>query len=326
MPSPGYRWTLVSQLAVFCLTLLVVVQPVDSRASVAWTVDLQEAMTLPARPVKLADLVPGPVPESAGQTVVAAAGRPGEQHTITRNLVLRRLVEAQLADGVRFTGATACRVTFGGSQLATSAVSGRVVEQLQTWLPEASEESPPSWCEIILPEASLTVATEWHVELIKPRPLQPGRNLLGVRLVDGQRSTRLNATIICHCFGQVPRAIQDIEQGAALAETQFQWEWTDLAQLPHGVVCGRKELVGQSARRAVAAGTQLRQADLRETPLVRKGQKIDLRLFRQGVTVVVRATARQDGCRGKIITVRNELNGELMTGRVAGPGLVEWGR
>jgi flagella basal body P-ring formation protein FlgA len=326
MPWHGHKF-IPSRPVVLCtLALLTAGVPGASQAESTWTVDLPAAVTLPARPVTLADLVGAPVPSLAGQTVLAAAGRPGEQRLITRRLVLRRLVETQLAEGVRFTGATSCRVTFAGRQVTTTAVAERVAELLAAWLPAGSDEAPPSWCEVTLPEAALTVATDWSVELIRPRPLQPGRNLLGVMLVDGQRSTRLNATVICHSFGQVPRALREIAAGTALTPDHFQWEWTDLAQVPHGVVCGQEAVNGQSARRKVAADALLRQADLRETPLVRRGQMIDLRLCRLGVTVVVRATARQDGCRGKIITVRNELNGELLTGRVAGPGLVEWGR
>jgi flagella basal body P-ring formation protein FlgA len=70
----------------------------------------------------------------------------------------------------------------------------------------------------------------------------------------------------------------------------------------------------------------LRQADLRDTPLVRAGDTVDLAVQRGSVVVTVRATARQDGVLGQIVTVRNDINGKLATGRVSGPGLVEWRR
>ena len=40
----------------------------------------------------------------------------------------------------------------------------------------------------------------------------------------------------------------------------------------------------------------------------------------------VRALARQAGCLGQIIPVRNEMNGRLVNARVLGSGSVEWRR
>ena len=326
MPQRAPRQWCAAILVGSCSILLLTGGPVATAAAVAWTVDLQEHVTLLPRAITLADLVCRPVSGPARSIVLAGPGKAGGELVITRRLVLRRLVEEKLADGVRFTGAESCRVSFGGQQLETGDISGRVQDLLADWLPVTAPGAPPSWCEVTLPDDELAVTPGWQVELIRPRPLEPGRNLLAVKLVDGPQATRLNVTAICHSYGQIPRAVQDIAQDTPLTQDHCQWEWMDLAQVPHGVVCGKESLVGQSTRRAVAAGAVLRQSDLRETPLVRKGQKVDLRICRHGVTVTVRATARQDGCHGKLITVRNELNGELTTGRVTAPGLVEWGR
>lgn len=309
-----------------CLILVLTGLPVATSTAAAWTLALREHVTLPPRTITLADLVSRPIPNPAGDTVLAGSGEPGGQLVITRRLVLRRLVEEQLAEGVRFTGAESCWVRFGGQQLETSEISGRIQNLLADWLPAPAPGAPPTWCEVTPPDDKLAVTPGWQITLLRPRPLEPGRNLLTVKVMDGTRAIRLNVTAICHCYGQIPTAVQNIAQDTPLTQDHFRWEWTDLAQVPHGVVCGRESLAGQSARRAVAAGALLRQSDLRETPLVRRGQKVDLRICRQGVTVTVRATARQDGCHGKLITVRNELSGELTTGRVTGPGLVEWGR
>ncbi len=59
---------------------------------------------------------------------------------------------------------------------------------------------------------------------------------------------------------------------------------------------------------------------------MRAGDAVEMTVIRGTVTVTVRATARQPGCLGQTIPVRNELNGRLVNARVAGPGLVEWRR
>ena len=49
-------------------------------------------------------------------------------------------------------------------------------------------------------------------------------------------------------------------------------------------------------------------------------------MIRGSVAVTLRCVARQPGTLGQTIPVRNELNGQLVNARVAGPGLVEWRR
>ena len=74
----------------------------------------------------------------------------------------------------------------------------------------------------------------------------------------------------------------------------------------------------------MTAGDQLRAGDLKPIPAIRAGDMVDLEIQRGGLTVTVRGLARQAGCLGQTIPVRNELNGRLVNARVKGPGLVEW--
>ena len=84
--------------------------------------------------------------------------------------------------------------------------------------------------------------------------------------------------------------------------------------------------MGASPTRNLKAGDYLRQSDLKETPIILAGDSVELRVNRGQVVVSVRALARQNGCLGQTIPVRNELTGRLVNARVAGPGLVEWRR
>ena len=87
---------------------------------------------------------------------------------------------------------------------------------------------------------------------------------------------------------------------------------------------GRECILGCSSARGLKAGHLLRMADLKETPVVLAGDSVDLRVIRGQVCVTVRAVARQDGCLGQNIPVKNELTGRLVNARVSGPGFVEW--
>jgi flagella basal body P-ring formation protein FlgA len=299
-----------------------------SRAAPAtsWTLVLRDQVTLPVAEVKLAKLVAEPVPAAAGQLVVLGAARPGSTVEVDRRLVLRRLVEAGLANNVRCAGALCCRVIFRGQALSGGEVVAWLEDQLTAWLPASPPVAPPPWLEVELRMPPLAVTGQRQLALVEPRRLQAGRNLVPFKIVDGERTTRLTATVLCHLHGEVARAKRDLQQDEQATPELFVWEWQDLCGVERGVVVGREALGGQSMRRSVSAGRLLRVLDLEETPAIRQGDPVELYLHRGEVWVTVRARARQDGRLGQIITVRNELNGKLVTGRVTGPGVVEWRR
>ncbi|MBE0565132.1 MAG: flagellar basal body P-ring formation protein FlgA, partial [Krumholzibacteria bacterium] len=169
-------------------------------------------------------------------------------------------------------------------------------------------------------------AADWRLEVERTRPLEPGRNAVRFELVDGPRREAFPGTVVLHAYAEIPTARLAVPREAPLGPDQFTWTWRDLAELPAGAVVGRESLAGAAAARTLAAGDELRSSDLREIPLVRAGDVVDLRVLRGNVAVTVRCTARQAGCLGQTIPVRNELNGRLVNARVAGPGLVEWRR
>lgn len=122
----------------------------------------------------------------------------------------------------------------------------------------------------------------------------------------------------------MPRARRAVRAEDALQADDFAWEWRNLTQVDSGVAVGRDCLDGMTAVRTLAAGDELRIADMKRTPLVRQGEPVELVFGRGGVEVTLRGTARQDGAEGQIVSVRNEIDGRLITGRVTGPGRVSW--
>jgi flagella basal body P-ring formation protein FlgA len=315
------------------LTALVVLTAVPAPAS-AWTLRMREAVTLPAGEVRLADILAvasdtartlGPdrgLPPAAAELVVAAGGRPGQVVAVDRQLVLRRLRQAGLAHDVRCAEPAICRITFVGRTLVPGELRAWLQEELKVWLPAPPPGAPATWLEIEV-AATHAAFAEPHPVLEDPRPLAAGRNLVPVVVQDGERRVRLTTLVTCHLHGEVARAIAPIPRSSELKPEQFAWEWRDLSSADRGLLVGRQTLAGLSARRDLAAGQWLREPDVKTTPLVRAGQPVELRLARGAVMISAPAVARQDGSLGQTITVRNELNGSLMTGRVCGPGAVE---
>jgi flagella basal body P-ring formation protein FlgA len=292
----------------------------------AWRVVLVDSVTVPAGPVRLHQVVTVPVPAAAADLVVMPGGQPGQRRLLERRLVLRRLVQADLARGATLGGAETCSIQFQGGRIDAGSIAERVAALLAPITPPAEAGAPASWVDIEVPNIAFATDGEWRAGLVQNRQLLAGRNLVPIELKSSGRVQRLTATVTLHAYGEIAEARANIARDIELGPDQFVWHWCDLADDGAGRVVGRGALVGRSASGKIAAGEPLRRGDLKETPLIRAGEVVQLAMRRGVVAVRVNATARQSGRLGQIITVRNELSDQLITARVVGAGLVEWSR
>jgi flagella basal body P-ring formation protein FlgA len=309
------------------LTALTALVALSSPPAVrAWTVSLPDSLTATGDVVRLAELSTVPVPAEMATLLVAEAGQPGETALVTRQGVLRRLVTNGQANAVQFTGAVRCVIRFGGGKLAPDLLQAEVERVVQALLPDAPAGAPAAWCEITLPTEALTVTGAWTLSCARREPLPPGRSQLRLQLQDGWQTRDLPVSVIAHTHGEVAVARLTVERDRPLTAELFDWRWADLAEAPGGLVNNREQLQGACAFRSLSAGDRLRTTDLKPTPVIRANDLVELRVQRGSVAVSVRALARQAGCLGQTIPVRNELTGRLVNARVTGPGQVEWRR
>lgn len=291
-------------------------------ASDAWVLDLPSCVTVTSTNARLGDLVPGPLPPAAEQLAVAVGGTPGQRRVVSARSILRQLVVARLADGVRLTGADACTVVFAGAELAADSLLAHVTAALSPLVPPADPAAPPARLEVALPVARLAVVGPWQVAVDRTTPLEPGSNLVGVTVSTGERRHQLVARVTLHLYARAAVAARRIPAAQPLAADAVAWGWRDLASLPDGAVIDSTETADVVATAEVRPGEVLRRRHLRPAPLVRAGELVDLEIRRGGVAAVVRGSCRQDGGRDEVVTVRNELTGKLVAGRVAGRGRV----
>lgn len=292
----------------------------------AWVVVLPDSLTVTTEVVRLGDLSLAPVPPEAAAVLVAEAGQAGQTALVTRQGVLRRLVALGQAEQVQLAGAARCVIRFGGADVDPAALQAEAERLAQGLLPAAPEGAPATWCEVTLPGGRQAASGPWSLSCARQEVLPPGRSQLQLQLLDGWQARQVPLTVVVHQHGEVAVARAAIERDQALAAPQFEWRWTDLAVTAPGLVTSRSQLAGMCSARDLRPGEPLRATDLKATPVVRPGDLVELLVQRGGVAVSVRALARQAGCVGQTIPVRNELTGRLVNARVAGPGLVEWRR
>lgn len=290
----------------------------------AWDLDLPDTALVAGQTARLADLATGPLPAAAADLVIASEGRPGTSRTISRQAILRRLVTAGLARGVRLRGAERCVMVFAGAEVHAGDLAEASRAVIRRLVPPPLAGAPDTWFELEMPPRDLTAADGWTVRCLRNEPLAPGRNAVRCELVDGQQTMSFTATAVLHNFGEVATARVAVPRNQPLLTDHFRWEWRDLAGIRGDPVVDRKALPGASASRNLSAGEMLLERDLKATPVVRSGDQVELWLVRGGMAVRVMAKARQGGCLGQIIPVRNQLTGQLVNARVAAPGVVEW--
>ena len=292
----------------------------------AWVVDLPDSLSAGSGLVRLADVSLTPVLPDAAGIVIAEGGAPGETTMVTRQGVLRRLVVAGLASEVQLTGAPRCIIRFGCGNLDPSALQAEAERIVNGLLPPTPAGAPAVWATVTMPTGTLAAAGAWSLDCERREALPPGRSQLRLALHDGWQSRDIPVTVVVHAPGELAVARLGVDRDQPLDQGQFEWRWTDLSEIPGGMVTTREQLQGASAARTMRAGDPLRASDLKPTPMVRAGDPVELIVQRGNVAVSVRAMARQAGCLGQTIPVRNELTGRLVNARVAGPGVVEWRR
>jgi flagella basal body P-ring formation protein FlgA len=291
-----------------------------------WNLVLPDTVMLDNDLATLGDVADGPVPAGVRDLVIRAGLQPNSVVEVSRQDILRRLVTAGQARGVRLLGASHSHLIFAGRELDSGEIHQEVRRAIQPLVPSSLAGAPDSWFELDLPKIELAAAGSWHVEIDRTELIEPGRNLIRISVVDGDRKESFPVSVTLHQFGEVGRINHDLTRNMPLEENMFNWQWKDLANLDNGLAVQRTSIQGASPTRNLKAGDYLRQADLKKTPIILAGDSVELRVHRGQVAVTVRAFARQNGCLGQTIPVRNELTGRLVNARVAGPGLVEWRR
>ncbi len=308
-------------LILVCLATVFAVAP-----AAAWNLVLADTVVIDKAVVSLGDIAAGPVPGTAAGLTICGAGDPGTSLTLSRRGILRRLVSAGIASGVRFRGPDRTVLVFAGQNVAPSALTEAVRMELQRLVPAPGPGAPNSWFDLSMPDMTHVVAGDWAVRVVRATPLEAGRNLVRCEILDDGRPTAFTVTAVLHIFGEVATAVRAVPRGAVLTPDLFAWTWRDLAGVKGGPAIGRTALGGASMGRSLGPGDLLRLGDLRPTPLVRAGDPVELRVVRGTIAVSVSGTARQNGCLGQNIPIRNELTGRLQNARVTGPGMVEWRR
>lgn len=164
-------------------------------------------------------------------------------------------------------------------------------------------------------------------ECRNPQPFLPGngqrpwgRVSVGVRCGDqGEQVRYMQAEITV--ISRYLVASRDLDSGTLIDADMLAFRQGDLSRLPQQAVLDPDEVIGQQTKRALAAGTTIQHHQLRELPLVERGQTVTLEAGGSGFRITREGKAMAPGGLGERIRVRVSKH-TILSGVVVGQARV----
>ncbi len=261
-------------------------------------------------------------------TVIARSPAPDRIIRITQS-GLRNILEARRVGPIRVQGARSisirARLTYFSPDLIRDAaraflevklrgIPGREVSFVET-TPPVRAMAVPAGSEDTRLDSSFT-----------DLPRSRGEVRITVRAVaDGMPLDARVVRFLVHARESVLVLTKDVRVGEAITADCVTTKVVDVTKATTDLLRNPSEVRRAVARRVLAAGTPLRESMLRRLPDVRRGDMVEI-LYRCGSLVVsARRPARSGGRKGTGVTPGGSASGRTVTGRVAGPGLIEVG-
>lgn len=155
-----------------------------------------------------------------------------------------------------------------------------------------------------------------------PNGLNGGRGVVGVRC-EGSRPWKLFVPVQLAQIEAVVVSRRPLVRGETLDAADLALAEVDVSDLHRPYFTRIEDLVGMRSKRTVDSGEVLHAGLLDREKLVRRGSQVEILASGGGLQVRMRGKAMADGGRGDRVKVKNLNSGRVISGTVAGPGVIE---
>lgn len=155
-----------------------------------------------------------------------------------------------------------------------------------------------------------------------PNGLNGGRGVVGVRC-EGSKPWKLFVPVQLAQIEAVVVTRRPLVRGQTLETADLDFAEVDVSGLHRPYFTDIGDLVGMRSKRTVDSGEVLHAGLLDREKLVRRGSQVEILASGAGLQVRMRGKAMADGGRGDRIKVKNLNSGRVVSGTVAGPGVIE---
>lgn len=211
-------------------------------------------------------------------------------------------------------------------RLKPGQVLDRLASKLREGRPDRQElqlraPNPGEW-----PRMHLTGGTAWEVDChtaFSPEPDGKWMPRLSI-LEEGRRIYSFRLEVEVSLYREVWTTSQRLERGQSPTTDLLKPVVRNLYERHIRPIPVGEDLSGFEVLRTLPAGRILEWGDLRERPLVRRGEIIKVIVEKGGMNIVMRARCLDDGARGKEVNVRNLDTRHEFAGTVVGRNQVRY--
>ena len=174
---------------------------------------------------------------------------------------------------------------------------------------------------------------EWEKERGRALSLQmdlpKGERLIGKMVVPlngyekGKEVARFHLFTYIHVFQKMVSLRERVARGRPFSESQLVLKRVDVGSLPEAYFTDVLDVVDRESKTSLPAGTVLMSWMIREHPLFKKGEAIQIQAKGEGFLVETKGIALQDGMKDQTIRVRNSRSGRELQAVVLSDQIVE---
>ena len=155
-------------------------------------------------------------------------------------------------------------------------------------------------------------------------PRESGQAGVDLRvLVDGELYGVVPLVFAIRSYGIAAVASRNLRPGEILNASSVAFSRVELPSDREELVLTAGMLEGKEAARAIRQGEVVRNADLRQVPMILKDQRAVLTLRGRGLRVIMGGIAKADGYLGGVVPIENPDSKKIISAKVVGFGQAE---
>jgi flagella basal body P-ring formation protein FlgA len=154
-----------------------------------------------------------------------------------------------------------------------------------------------------------------------PNGLNGGRGVVGVRC-NGSKPWKIYVPVRIALIESVVVSRRALVRGQELGADDLMLSEVDVSAVHKAYFTRIEDVVGLRSKRSVTSGKLLHAGLLQKAKSVKRGSQVEIIAVGGGLDVRMMGKAMADGSRGDRIKVKNLNSGRIITGTVAGAGVV----
>lgn len=152
--------------------------------------------------------------------------------------------------------------------------------------------------------------------------LRPGRNSIGIKC-STKKPWTIYTSIVVNIYEQVLVLSQAINRGEILTQKNIKFEKRNISSLRSGFLTDPQRIINKQATRNLRAGLVLKQSNFIQARLVKRGDKVNIKVVSPNLNISMVGISMMDGIQGQHIRVKNVTSKQIVQATVVRPGLVE---